>query len=90
MWLFVGIAVGVGVLALALWSNKQDVSIKWYEWAIGTIGLLLLLFTVQNYFASNAELELTAANLFLLATGLPALILLAVAWGLIARRTGDK
>jgi hypothetical protein len=86
MWLIVGLIVGAAVLALALWSNNRGVSIKWYDWVIGVIGLLLLLFTIQNFFGSNAELEPTAANLFLLVTGLPSLILLVVAWQLIARR----
>jgi hypothetical protein len=86
MWLIVGLIVGAAVLALALWSNNRGVSIKWYDWLIGVIGFLLLLFTIQNFFASNAELEPTAANLFLLVTGLPSLILLVVAWQLIARR----
>ena len=58
----------------------------WYEWLIGIIGVALLLFTVQNYFGSQAELEPKVANMFLLVTGLPALILLAVAWQLWARR----
>ena len=87
MWLIVGLLVGAGVLAVALWSNNRGVSIKWYDWLIGVIGLLLLLFTVQNFFGSNSELEPTAANLFLLVTGLPAIILMAVAWQLITRRS---
>jgi hypothetical protein len=86
MWLIVGLVVGAAILALALWSNNRGVSIKWYDWVIGVIGLLLLLFTIQNYFGSNAELEPTAANLFLLVTGLPAIILMVVAWQLITRR----
>jgi hypothetical protein len=86
LWLIIGLIVGAGVLALALWSNNRGVSIKWYDWLIGVIGLLLLIFTIQNYFGSNAELEPTAANLFLLVTGLPAIILMVIAWQLIARR----
>jgi hypothetical protein len=86
LWLILGLIVGAGILAVALWSNNRGVSIKWYDWVIGVIGLLLLLFTIQNYFGSNAELEPTAANLFLLVTGLPSLILLVIAWQLIARR----
>jgi hypothetical protein len=86
LWLILGLIVGAGILAVALWSNNRGVSIKWYDWVIGVIGLLLLLFTIQNYFGSNAELEPTAANLFLLVTGLPAIILMVIAWQLIARR----
>jgi hypothetical protein len=86
LWLILGLIVGAAILALALWSNNRGVAIKWYDWVIGLVGLVLLLFTIQNYFGSNAELEPTAANLFLLVTGLPAIILMGVAWGLIARR----
>ena len=86
LWLILGLVVGAAILALVMWSNNRGVSIKWYDWVIGLVGLLLLLFTIQNFFGSNAELEPTAANLFLLVTGLPAIILLVVAWQLIARR----
>ncbi|MES0329586.1 MAG: dehalogenase [Dehalococcoidales bacterium] len=86
MWLIIGIVAGAAVLGLVLWMRSKDVAVKWYEWLIGALGLLLLLFTIQNFAGSLAELESTAANMFLLVTGLPALILLAVAWQLVARR----
>jgi hypothetical protein len=86
MWLIIGLVAGAAVLGLILWLRGKDVSVKWYEWLIGAIGLLLLLFTIQNFAGSLAELESTAANMFLLVTGLPAIILLAVSWQLIARR----
>ena len=86
MWLIVGLAAGAGVLALVMWLRNRDIKVTWYEWLIGVIGLLLLMFTIQNFFGSQAELESTAASMFLLVTGLPAVILLAVAWQLIARR----
>jgi hypothetical protein len=85
MWLIIGLIAGAAVLGLVLWMRGRDVSVKWYEWLIGAIGLLLLLFTIQNFAGSLAELESTAANMFLLVTGLPALILLAVSWQLIVR-----
>ncbi|RAL69871.1 Tetrachloroethene reductive dehalogenase TceA membrane-bound subunit [Dehalococcoides mccartyi] len=53
---------------------------------IGAIGALMLLFTVQNYFGSLAEVEPKAASMFLLVVGLPGLVLLALAWQLAARR----
>ena len=86
MWLIVGLIVGAAVLALVLWLRNRDIKVTWYEWLIGIVGLLLLMFTIQNFFGSQAELESDAASMFLLVTGLPALILLAVAWQLIARR----
>ena len=86
MWLIIGLIAGAAVLGLILWLQSKDITVKWYEWLIGALGLVLLLFTIQNFFGSLAELESTAANMFLLVAGLPALVLLAVAWQLIARR----
>ena len=87
MWSFIiaGL-VGAGVLALVMWMRSRDIKATWYEWLIGIIGFLMLLFTFQNFFASYAEAESSAAVMFLPVLGLPALILLAVAWQLVARR----
>ena len=65
--------------------KSKGMSFKWYEWVIGIIGLLLLLFTIQNFFGSQAELEPKAASMFLLVTGLPAVILLVLT-GVLAMR----
>ena len=86
MWLIIGLVAGAAVLWLVIWMRSKDIAVKWYEGLIGALGLLLLLFTIQNFFGSLAELESTAANMFLLVSGLPAIILLAVAWQLVARR----
>ena len=86
MWLIIGLVAGAAVLGLIIWMRSKDITVKWYEWLIGAIGLVLLLFTIQNFAGSLAELESMAANMFLLVTGLPAFILLAVAWKLIAGR----
>jgi hypothetical protein len=86
MWLIIGLIAGAAVLGLVLWMRARDVAAKWYEWLIGALGLMLLLFTIQNFGGSLAELEGTAANMFLLVSGLPAVILLAVSWQLVARR----
>ena len=85
MWLIVGIIVGVLLIWLGITLSNQKRQMTWYEWLIGIVGLALLLFTVQNYFGSQAELEPKAATMFLLVTGLPALILLAVTWQLVIR-----
>lgn len=86
LWLIIALIVGVGLTVLVFWLRNRDIKVKWYEWFIGIIGLLLLLFTIQNYIGAQAELESTAANMFLVVTGLPALILLAVAATLVWRR----
>ena len=86
MWLIIGLIIGAALLGLELWVRNKNLAVTWYDRLIGAIGLLLLMFTIQNFFGSQAELESTAASMFLLVTGLPALILLAVSWQLIARR----
>jgi uncharacterized membrane protein len=86
MWFAIAFVLGAGLVALILWLRSNSVAVKWYEWVIGIVGILLLIFTIQNFSGSFAEFNTTAAWLFLPITGLPALILLAVAWQLIARR----
>jgi uncharacterized membrane protein len=87
MWLIIGLIVGAAILGLAMWMRGKNLSLTWYEWLIGVIGLVLILFTVQNFAGSFAELESNAAYMFLLVTGLPGLILLAVTWQLAVRRS---
>ena len=86
MWFAIAFVLGAGLVALVVWLRSNSVEVKWYEWLMGIIGLLLLIFTIQNFAGSFAEFNSTAAWLFLPIVGLPALILLAVAWRLVARR----
>lgn len=82
----IGVVVGAAVVWLVFWLRSRNIQVAWYEWLIGVVGVLLLIFTIQNFIASIAELENTAGTMFLLVLGLPAIILMAVAWQLIARR----
>jgi hypothetical protein len=86
MWFIAALIIGFAVAASIFWMRSKSFKLAWYEWLIGAIGLLLVLFTIQNYFAVKGEFETKAANMFLLVVGLPGLILLAVAWQLAARR----
>ncbi len=86
MWFIIGIVLGALLLGLTMYLRNKNVVLTWYEWLIGIVGLLMLLFTVQNFFGSFVELESLAAWMFLLIVGLPAVILLAVAWQLAVRR----
>ncbi|AGG05751.1 Tetrachloroethene reductive dehalogenase TceA membrane-bound subunit [Dehalococcoides mccartyi] len=87
MWFIIGLIVGALILGVIWILKRNNSSLSWYEWLIGLVGLALLLFTIQNFFGSFAELESKAASMFLLVTGLPALILLALSWQLASRRT---
>jgi uncharacterized membrane protein len=86
MWFLIGLIIGAGLLALALWLRSRGIAVRWYEWLIGAIGLLLLLFTIQNFSASFAEYEEFAAWTFLWVFGLPSVILLTIACLLPWRR----
>lgn len=86
MWFIIGIFIGAIMLSLIQWMRNKNISGTWYEWVLGFIGIVLLLFTVQNFFGSFAEVEPKAAYMFLLVTGLPSIILLAVTWQLMIRR----
>ena len=79
MWFIVALIFGAGLVALVLWLRNRKIAVSWYEWLIGILGLLLLLFTIQNFSASFAEYEEHAAWTFLWVFGVPAIILLAVA-----------
>ena len=85
MWFLIALILGGLVGGLLLWMRSRGMSLTWYEWVIGVIGLLMVLFGVQNYFGSVAEVELSAAPLYLLIIALPGLVLLVVA-GLLANR----
>ena len=87
MWFIIGLIVGVAVLALSLWLRNNNIAVKWYEWLIGVLGLLLVLFSIPNFTGSFAEREPAAAWMFLLLLILPGVVLMAVAFQLIWRRS---
>lgn len=86
MWFIIGLMLGIGLLALILLGRTDKISVKWYEWLIGAIGLLLLLFTIQNFSGSLTEHEKFAALTFLWLSGVPSVILICVSIFLPWRR----
>ena len=87
MWFIIALVVGVALTALVFWLRNRSIGVKWYEWLIGAVGLILLLFAIQNSVtAALIEWEQSAAWMFVLLTGVPAVILLALAWILARRR----
>jgi hypothetical protein len=83
---FLGMIVGAAILGFVLWSRNKGWKFNWYEWLIGSIGLIFLFIAVQHYFASRREFVDLSANLGLIYFGIPAIILFAVVWQLVARR----
>jgi uncharacterized membrane protein len=85
MWLVSGAIAAAFLFLMAGFFKSKGHTVKWYAWLTGIIGVVLVLFTAQNYFGSQAEFWPKAANLFLVIGGLPALIFLVVTWQLIVR-----
>ncbi|GAI96456.1 putative reductive dehalogenase anchoring protein (rdhB) [marine sediment metagenome] len=86
LWFILGGVVAAGLLALVLWLRSKSIEVKWYDRLMGALGLLLLIFTVQNFYTSFIELVPQAAWMFLLVTGLPSVILLVIPIQLVLRR----
>ena len=82
MWLIIGLIIGLGLVTLAIWLRSQKIRVSWYEWILAVLGLLLMLFSLQNYQASIAAFEPVAPGMFLLVFGLPGLVLVLLAIGL--------
>ena len=85
MWLTIFILGGI-VAALVMALRAKGVSIKWYEYLIAAVALGLGVGAVQHAVSASAVGYGTSAMLGGLIFGLPALILLAVSWQLVARR----
>lgn len=86
LWFVIGLIVAGGVAFLIMRLRSRGVAVTWYQWLIGAVGLLLILGAIQHNLGSQVEGFPTAAWMGALVLGLPGLILLAVAWQLIARR----
>lgn len=86
IWFIIGGLLVAGIAFLINVIRKNNVSVRWYEWLIGILGMVLFLFTIQNFYTAFEELAPKAAWMFLLVTGLPSLILMAISWQLVARR----
>ena len=87
IWIIFGAVIAAVVIAMVLWLRSKNISLTWYEWLIGIVGFLLLVFTVQNTWGSFAELESSAALWMWIVTGLPAIILMVIASTLVYRRS---
>jgi hypothetical protein len=86
MYLVVGFVLGMILVTMISLSLSKKIVTKWYDWLLGLIGLILLLFTLQNYFASTATMEPMAPRMFLLVFGIPAVIIVATSFLLVWQR----
>lgn len=74
-WLILGILIGAGFVFLA---HRSEFKLAWYDYVILAAAMGLILLAIANFSGSRAELEYKAANILLLAFGVPGLILAAV------------
>lgn len=87
LWLILGLLLGAGFFWLA---TSGKVKLRWYEWILVVLGVILILFAIQNYNASQFEMEPRAAGIMLWLFGLPGLILAAIAGVLAFMRSRKK
>lgn len=73
--LIFGLLVGAGFVYL---SQRDDVQLAWYDWALLAVAMLFYLLAILNFSQSRAELEPRAGNILLLAFGVPGVILTAI------------
>ena len=85
MWAIIFI-LGAAVAVFVMWLISKKIYLKWYEWLIGATGFMLIVAAVQHAVSASAADYATSAWMGLLIFGIPALILLAVAWRLAVRR----
>ena len=69
---------------LEFYHRSQNIKVTWYDRVIGGIGGVLLLVAMWNIVDVRGDLADT--RLFILMTGLPAVILMMLAWLFIVRR----
>ena len=80
LWLFLGIIIGLGIGLVITQVKAGRFDVKWYQWVLAVISVVMLLLTIENYLGLRAEIEYSAANFVLLAMGLPAVVLAGLIW----------
>ncbi|BAQ34944.1 hypothetical protein [Dehalococcoides sp. UCH007] len=84
---FIGAILAIGLYSFIGWLRKRNTGATWYEWLMGITGIVLLLMAIQHFFGAMSELFPFAAWMGLVIIGVPAIVLLAITWQLISRRS---
>ena len=84
---WIGLIVGAGAGVFAMWLVQKKFGIRWYEWLMGGLATILLILAVQHFIFSFNEFEPTAAWGGLLLYGGLSIILAAVAFQFVWRRS---
>jgi hypothetical protein len=86
LWMLASFVTGVGLTILWYWLKRNSIQVKWYEWLIGAVGMIILAIMVQNITSAGFEDFSNTIPMFVLFFGIPAVILLALAWRLVTVR----
>lgn len=78
-YMLMGMIVIGSVLLFIYFIQTKHWSVKWYDWVVGGLGLLLFIFSLQNMVTAFQEEQAFAAGMYLVFPGIVALIMLAVA-----------
>ncbi len=84
--IWIGIVIGGAAIAVVMWLRNKGITVRWYEYLMGALAVVLVMAAANHYIGSLNEFEPTAAWIGALIFGLTGLILGAVAWQLISRR----
>jgi len=84
--IFVAIVLAILAAAFVFYVKNKGITVRWYEWILGALGIALLYFAILNFNGGLFEETTRAAWLYLIVMGIPALVLLAVPALLIIRR----
>ena len=91
MWWTVFTVILVAALALfAAYVFNKKIAVKWWEWVLLGLGVLLFVFGLQNLFGGLAEGEAKAAWLLFATFGIVGLILIVVPIILIQKHKASE
>ena len=85
-WTLFSIILVATLTLLFVYVFNKNISVKWWEWVLFALGVLLMVFTLQNFVGAFAEGESKPAWMFLWTLGIPALVLLVAPIVLVQRR----
>lgn len=80
MWWFIyALIIGASIVGSVLGLQLADITVGWYVWLLGALGIIMLTLTLQHVFASIREMEPIAAKRGALLMGIPAIIFIVIA-----------
>ena len=87
MWIILLVIMVFGYTFLEFYYRSQNAKVTWIDRILGGIGGIILVFSAQHVLNLRGdELESFGSYMFVIATVIPSVILIAAAWLGITRR----